>query len=272
MFEEILVCLDGSPLAEKILPLAQGIATGKGPGVVLLRVVGDQEELSAVENYMRERARVLRAPIRFLISPDPAAAIVEELKNHRAMAALTTHGRSAWGEALLGSVALKVIRGAKRPVLLYRARSDGSDAPAKISNLVVALDQSEFSEKIVPAAVELAKSLNSQVILIQALSADSAHPPAPDLPLGDVLESSYLQSKAAEIQKKYQIEPAWDVLHGEAGDAICRYVNGMQNTVLAMTSHARSGLERAFFGSVAATCIRKAAVPMLIYWPDHQST
>ena len=30
MFDQILVCLDGSPLAEKILPLAQEIASGKG--------------------------------------------------------------------------------------------------------------------------------------------------------------------------------------------------------------------------------------------------
>jgi len=30
MFDEILVCLDGSPLAEKILPLAQGICKRQG--------------------------------------------------------------------------------------------------------------------------------------------------------------------------------------------------------------------------------------------------
>src|SRR5678816_2908614 len=106
-------------------------------------------------------------------------------------------------------------------------------------------------------------------MLVQALPAENAHAARANLPVGDVLESSYLQAKAAEIKKKYQIEPAWDVLHGEAGDAICRCVNGMQNTMLAMTSHARAGLERAFLGSVAATCIRKAGVPMLIYWPDH---
>jgi nucleotide-binding universal stress UspA family protein len=268
MFDEIIVCLDGSPLAEKILPLAQGIASAKSSTVILLRVVGDSEELSAEESYMRERAGVFRAPIRFLISPDPAAAIVEELeKNPRAIAAITTHGRTAWVEALLGSVALKVIRGARRPLLLYRARSDSSSAPAKITNLVVALDGSEFSEKIVPAAIAMAKSLNSRIMLVQALPAESAHARA-NLPLGDVLESSYLQTKAAEIKKRYQIEPNWDVLHGEAGDAICRYVNGMENTLLAMTSHARGGLERAFLGSVAAACIRKAGVPMLIYWPD----
>jgi nucleotide-binding universal stress UspA family protein len=166
-------------------------------------------------------------------------------------------------------VALKVIRGARRPVLLYRARSDSLATPTKITTLVVALDRSEFSEKIVPSAVAMAKFLNSRIMLVQALPAESAHAARANLPVGDVLESSYLQAKAAEIKKRYQIEPTWDVLHGEAGDAICRYVNGMKNTLLAMTSHARAGLERAFLGSVAATCIRKAGVPMLIYWPDH---
>ena len=270
MFDEILVCLDGSPLAEKILPSAQEIARAKGARVILLRVVGDSNELSVEENYMRERASLYRAPIRFVVSPEPATAILGELeKNPRAIAAMTTHGRSAWGEALLGSVALKVIRGARRPVLLYRTRSDSSATPTKITTLVVALDRSEFSEKILPAAVGMAKSLNSRITLVQALPVESAQAARANVPLGDVLESSYLQTTAAEIKKRYQIEPSWDVLHGEAGDAICRYINGMQNTMLAMTSHARGGVERALFGSVAAACIRKAGVPMLIYWPEH---
>ena len=134
MFDEILVCLDGSPLAEQILPLAQQIALAKKARVILLRVIGDSDKLSVEENYMRDRASLLHAPIRFVVSSDPATAILVELeKNPRAMVAMTTHGRSAWGEALLGSVALKVIRGAKRPVLLYRARSDSSSAPVKIT-------------------------------------------------------------------------------------------------------------------------------------------
>ncbi len=51
MFDEILVCLDGSPLAEKILPLAQGIASGNCSTVILLRVLGSSEELSAEETF-----------------------------------------------------------------------------------------------------------------------------------------------------------------------------------------------------------------------------
>lgn len=270
MFDQILVCLDGSPLAEKILPLAQEIASREGAKVILLRVVADSKELLTEESYIRQRAGLFHVPFRFLIATDPAAAIIEELeKNPRATVALTTHGRTAWKEALLGSVALKVIRGARRPVLLYRPRSESSAPSAKITTLVVTLDGSQFSEKILPAAIEMAKSLNSRIMLVHALPTESAQV-VRALPLGDVLESSYLQGKAAEIKKKYEIEPSWDVLHGEAGDAICRYVNDMQDTALAMTSHARSGLERVVFGSVAATCIRHAGVPILIYWPEQQ--
>jgi nucleotide-binding universal stress UspA family protein len=270
MFDKIFVCLDGSPLAEKILPLAQEIASGIGARIILLRVVEDSKELLAEESYMHQQARLFRVPFRFLIAPDPATAIIEELeRNPRATAALTTHGRTAWGEALLGSVALKVIRGARRPVLLYRPEVRSSATPAKLTTLVVTLDGSQFSEKILPAAIEMAKSINSRILLVQALPTEATRAVRTHVPLGDVLESSYLQAKATEIKKKHEIEPSWDVLHGEAGDAICRYVSGMENALLAMTSHARGGVERALLGSVAAACIRKAGVPMLIYWPDH---
>jgi nucleotide-binding universal stress UspA family protein len=83
-----------------------------------------------------------------------------------------------------------------------------------------------------------------------------------------VLESSYLHRQAAAIKRAYGIDADWEVLHGNAATAICRHVSKMPETMLAMTSHARGGLERAFVGSVTAACIRKAGVPMMIYWPE----
>jgi nucleotide-binding universal stress UspA family protein len=264
MFDKILACLDGSPSAEKILPLAQGVAKATGATLFLLRVVEDSKEMSAEEHYMRKRADLFGAQIRFLLSHDPPAAIVEELSNNpHAIVAMTTHGRTAWAEVLVGSVGLKVIRGAKKPVLLYRPLPGHLRAAPKIAALVIALDGSEFSEKIIPFATDMAKSLRARLLLVQAQLQQQAFGHGPS----DVLESSYVHAKADEIRKKYAIEAEWDVLHGEAGDAICRYLDGMQDTLLAMTSHARGGIEKAFFGSVAASCIRHAGVPVLIYWP-----
>ena len=160
MFDEVIACLDGSSLAETILPLARGLTRTQGGKLTLLRIVGDAAELTAEENYLRDCSRQYSGQLRFLVSADPASAIGAELeRNPKAIAALTTHGRTAWGEAILGSIALRVIRAAKRPVILFCPLGRDGDAPKKISQIVLALDGSEFAERLIPYAVKTAKSL-----------------------------------------------------------------------------------------------------------------
>ncbi len=265
MFDEILACLDGSPLAQEILPLAHGIATAASASLTLIRVVADTDELAAEECELRQCAQRYRADVKFLLSADPAAAIIGELEaKPNAIAAMTTHGRTAWTEAILGSVALRVIQGSIRPVILYRAVSGNGGAPKRIATLVLALDGSEFSEQMTPFAAEMAKAMSARLTLVQAL------PPEPQIPgqgKSDTLESSYLHGIAGKIKRKHGIDCEWEVLHGDPADALCRYVKGMPETMLAMTSHARGGLQRAFLGGVAATCVRRAGVPILMHCP-----
>lgn len=268
MIDEILVCLDGSPRAEKILPLTRGIAGATGARLAVLRVVSSTDELTAEETYLRDLARQYGAEMKFLISGDPANAIIAELKrNPGGIAALTTHGHTAWAEAILGGVAFKVMRNAGRPIILFRPPRNEQAIPKRITTLALALDGSAFAEGLIPCAADLAKSLGARLLLLQAL----APQPAPTDPNDEtffMIESSYLQRTAAAIKQAYNIEGDWEVLHGEAADAICRYLKGMPYTMLAITTHARRGLERAILGSVAAECIRRAGVPILIYWPE----
>ena len=60
MFEKLLVCLDGSASAEKIIPLACGISQATKGKLVFLRVVQDPAE-SWTEEESPER---LRTPVR----------------------------------------------------------------------------------------------------------------------------------------------------------------------------------------------------------------
>jgi nucleotide-binding universal stress UspA family protein len=272
MFNEIWVCLDGSALAEKILPLAQSVANASGGTITLLRVVENDRELSAAESYMREQARVCGGTIKFLVSENPASAIVHELETQpRALVAITTHGRTGWAEAILGSVALQVVRDSGRPVLLYRPQTNAEEAPKKIDTLALALDGSEFSERIIHYAADMAKAMSARLVLIQALPLHPSVPGSSDQKSIIPLESSYLRRQAVTIRRVHGIEADWEVLHGDAGTAICRYLDKKPNTMLAMTSHARSGLERSLIGSVAAACIRKAGLPMMIYWPTKRT-
>ena len=266
IFQKLLACLDGSAPAEKILPLARALTAPKGGRLTLLRIVPEAGALE--DGYMRDCARRYGAELRFLVSTDPAAAIAAELEREpHAIAALTTHGRTAWAEAILGSVALRVIREAKRPVVVFRPPAEDREAPKTISTVAVALDGSKLSERIIPHAAKAAHFLSARLHLLQALPVHPALAPLTDHEKSDVLESSYLQRKAAVIKTDYGIEAQWEVLHGDPADAICRYLSDMPDTLLAMTTHARGGLERAIIGSVAATCLRRAGVPLLLYWP-----
>jgi len=250
MFDEVIACLDGSSLAETILPLARGLTATQGGTLTLLRVVADAAELSAEENYLRDCARQYSGQLRFVLAADPAGAIGAELeRNANAIAALTTHGRTAWAEAILGR--------------------DG-DAPKKISKIVLALDGSEFAERMISYAAKAAQSLQAQLLLVQALPVGAPVPPLKNHEKSDISESSYLHRQSAVIKKKYAVTAQWEVLHGEPAAAICQYLKGMPETMLMLTTHARGGLERAMLGSVAAECIRHAGVPLLLYWPQER--
>ncbi|MSQ16987.1 MAG: hypothetical protein EXR54_05385 [Dehalococcoidia bacterium] len=138
----ITVPLDGSELAEGILPHVEALAKALSLELQLLRVVppsalvaysGDglpvdtlpiQEELEqAAADYLAEVAR--RLAQRGVKSSSlvgrgaPALAIVDQLhatSDH--LAAICTHGRSGVGRMLIGSVADYIIRSAGVPVLV----------------------------------------------------------------------------------------------------------------------------------------------------------
>jgi hypothetical protein len=58
MFDEILACLDGSQLAQEILPLAHGITAVTSTTLTLIRVVADAAELAAEESFdQRKKAK-----------------------------------------------------------------------------------------------------------------------------------------------------------------------------------------------------------------------
>jgi nucleotide-binding universal stress UspA family protein len=149
--KEILIPLDGSALAEQILPHALALGTLTNAAYTLLQVVEptiggfgaelygamlderalveartqSQDYLDQVATRLRaEGLRVRTAVLLGLTAP----SILEYAHRHAVDAvAVATHGRSGVRRLLLGSVADKLVRGAQLPVLLYhpieRARS-----------------------------------------------------------------------------------------------------------------------------------------------------
>ena len=141
-FNKVLVPVDGSVVAEAVLPFIEQIAGPLDMQITLLRVVpltsldvvgmaGDAvaggpivKELDA-QGYLEPlvealKAKGIRAGARVRIG-DPSTEIVAAAKEIEAdLIAMTTHGRSGLGRLLFGSVAESVLRTAPIPVFLMR--------------------------------------------------------------------------------------------------------------------------------------------------------
>ena len=145
MIHRILVPLDGSALAEAILPSVEEIARLAGATVILLHVVDPlqphdeaaksgpvdvRQELRLVETRVQDylthiAGRLSAAGIASqpTIVPGPAAPTIIQLGATADLIAMATHGRSGLGRLVFGSVADAVVRGASTPVLLVRAHA-----------------------------------------------------------------------------------------------------------------------------------------------------
>ena len=143
---QILVPLDGSPLAEQALDAVAALARIWDAEVTLLQVVTPvllsidaalpfpsayDEELTAscrqqAQDYLDDlveqmHGQGLRATGVAVVGWNAADAILDVARPERvAVVALATHGRGGLRRLVLGSVADKLVRGADVPVLVYR--------------------------------------------------------------------------------------------------------------------------------------------------------
>ncbi len=144
-FRHVLVPLDGSGLAERVLPSLARVIEGSTARVTVLRVLTphrtiarpapvtrvDRADLARqrqeAQHYLegvvaRLRRDGIRASWRVVAGPDPARAIIRAAAGADVIA-MTTHVKGRVARFLRGSVCDKVLRGATRAaVLLTRPR------------------------------------------------------------------------------------------------------------------------------------------------------
>jgi len=148
MYQSILVPLDGSKLAEAILPEVEELAVLLKARLHLIRVSrvnvlpgldptdAQVRVIHRAQNYLeklQEQLIVKNIDIE-LHTPygDPAEKILEVCQRDDIdLIAMSTHGRGGIGRWLLGSIADKVMRHSEKPVLLLRASITNIDSSEK---------------------------------------------------------------------------------------------------------------------------------------------
>jgi nucleotide-binding universal stress UspA family protein len=150
MFEKMLVCLDGSNLAEQILPYAEAQVKCLNAGITLLQVVilhvpqviqagsiyKEYEEAEEETENLTEKAKAyllkmaatlkdkgIETDTAVIVASQVGPAIVKYAENNGInMIALASHGHTGLRDILMGSVAEYVLKHSGLPVLMVKVK------------------------------------------------------------------------------------------------------------------------------------------------------
>ena len=283
MYSKILVPLDGSQLAEQILPYARLIAAAYEIPVELLWVNDievAQWPLRSGREYLRQAAAKYFTASAQINSTEadgkPAEVIVRRAESDPdCLIAMATHGMSGIRRWLIGSVASKVAQTALNPLLLIRP-VEGTDSTASIEirTIFVPLDGSGLAEKALPHAVALAKrlKLDMQLVRIYSLPADAyvlgdgiiAEGPAQMRAAIEQEAETYLNGKVETLRAG-----GWDrviatATEGDPASEIIDLASTTAHSLIVMSTHGRSGVGRWVLGSVAEKIIQHSHAPVLL--------
>jgi nucleotide-binding universal stress UspA family protein len=238
------------------------------------------EELKAeADEHLREVVRQLRergVTARRVLQCGPAAeAIVsysEQMEVRQIV--MATHGYNGPNRWTHGSVAERVVQAASVPVLLIRVKEKEFGDPRQpmcCRRILVPLDGSFRSERVLPVVAPMAKALDSELVLFQVpicyvsgwMMGEGFLPVQGVLATAEQDALVYLGEVAARLQQEgLQASIATDI--GAVADSIVRYAEQNRMDLIAMSTHGRTGLRRWALGSVADRVLRAGRVPLLL--------
>lgn len=296
MFDHVLLPLDGSPLAECVLPHAVALAQAFGARITLLRVLAppdDDDECGspfidpvvwsvrrqAAESYLvraAERLQDLALTINYVLLEGPPAQRVVEFAwdNDVDLIILSSHGRSGLSRWNVSSVVQKILNLANLSVLIVRAYSSQPTALTglRYRSMLVPVDGSSRAECALAAAGVLAREHQAQLTLVHAIERPTFPRRAP-LSQEDVELVELLVERNREAAEEY-LRDLIAVVPGDARSQLLVSADGAtslhelvetgETDLVVMSAHGRSGKNRWPFGSLTTSFIQYGGTPLLI--------
>lgn len=281
--QSFLVPLDGSRLAEAVLPATALLASGSHALVTLLHVVernapatvhGERHLTNAAEanSYLEEVALGLRASgvvVKYHVHDDKEYNVAQSIFEHAQelhcdLVIMCTHGNSGLRGLLFGSIAQKTLQRGAQSILLIFPRGDRSAPQFDLQRILVPLDGVVAHEPALPAAIELASAFHATVhlaLVIPTLATLSGGQAASGMLLPTTMRavldlaqqeaSDYLEQLLAQCRSK-GIDATAEILRGDPAPMVLKLAERLNSDLIVMASHGRAGLDALLTGSVAA--------------------
>lgn len=275
--DQVLVPLDGSEFALRVLPTARVLAE---------HLHAELHTISVTRADDSEHIRAFAAAalgvdpgdkrVHIVTDGEPAEAIARRAEELDAcVVCMSTHGRGRLSGAFVGSVARSLLQRSRDPLVALGPMADNPGwtprprswpEPLSIPRIVACVDGSDSSEQILPVATRWAAALGWSMTIFTVIG--DAPPIRPEHksrygPHGEA--NSYIDALVERWRGRL---PDLDgvVMHDPISPAsgIRLHLDQRPAGLVAVTTHARSGLKRAFLGATAASVVHASVAPCLV--------
>jgi nucleotide-binding universal stress UspA family protein len=296
MFNKILVPLDGSDLAECVLPHVHALARNNNAKIILLHV-GEQNKppdqarpvdpLSwrfrqvEAENYLENVAQRLQATklsnsIETVLLEGQAAERIIELahERHVDLIVLSSHGRNGLSSWNVSSVVQKIILRAYTSVFIARAYQT---SPPDLTSLhyrriLVPLDGSQRAEYIMSLLTGLSQEHQAEILLAHVVVQPEMPRRVPLTPEETELRQRLVELNREEITRYFdQLKshlPGQVERHVVVSESVIATLNHLAEDTAAnlviLSAHGYSAARDYPYGSVSISLLAYGATPLLI--------
>jgi nucleotide-binding universal stress UspA family protein len=294
--EKLLVPLDGSHLAEAVLPVARRMAERFHATVSLLHVMeqgapetvhgerhlADVGEADAYLARVAEQCRCQGIAVETHVHPNEERDVVASIIGHSRefgadLILLATHGWGGMRDLLVGSIAQQVLRRGNLPVLLVKPTATGKAPPFEGKRLLVPLvGRPDHDGAVLPVVEAVASPLGSSLLLMMVVptlatmprnqgAAAMLTPTATAMALNMEVEEAgaYLERTAGRLRAA-GLSASTEVRRGDPASAV---VEGAQETgvdLVVMSTHGRAGLDAFWSASVGSKILSRVQQPLLL--------
>ena len=294
MFEHVLVPLDGSPLAESVLPHVLAIASACNAQITLMHVMDQASSFAPVDpgswsfRKVEGRAYLQEICTRLYDLGWQSATVLDEghaaerivqyaHDNQISLIAMSSHGQSGLSGWNISSVVQKVLLRSYTSVLVvpaYRNFQAGL-TELRYERVFVPLDCSQRAEYVLPVAAKLASSHNALLLLSHIVLRPGMPSHLPLSPKEVELANLIVERNQREANK--YLEGVQYRLSSELIDtkicvrvsenpieALHELVEQEGADILILNAHGYSGGRRWAYGSVTLSFIAYGTIPLLI--------
>ena len=290
-----LVPLDGSHLAESVLPVVQQVAGRFHAQVTLLHIVEEhpptvihgEPHLTGVaqaQAYLEEIATRLRSTgilVEIHVHQEKEDNVARSIVQHSQemnvdLVIMCTHGHGGLRELLFGSKAQQALQQGTQSILLLFPREDGSAYPFNLQRILVPLDGTAAHEPALPIAITIARTFGAAlhlVLVIPTLSTLSGERAASGLLLPTTMRAlldmsqqdaaDYLEQAIARCRAEGVVAHA-ELLRGDIVPEVLGLAERLNVDLIVLASHGRKGLDALLTGSVASRIAGRRIRPLLL--------